>query len=75
MSVERGKCEFCSDVVLTYQTAAFPVTGWELERGGGGANQIKGRKRTPNRIAHVHCLEAKLGNEKRGVIAGQMEIS
>lgn len=70
----RGKCELCSDPVKGWETAAFPVSGWEIERYGGGANQIKGRKRLPNRIAHAHCLERKLGNERRGVIPGQMEI-
>jgi hypothetical protein len=71
---ERGACELCEEPVFTYQTAAFPVTGWEIERYGGGANQIKARRRVPNRIVHAHCLERKLGNEKRGVIEGQMEI-
>lgn len=73
--MERGVCEICRDTVFTYQTAAFPVTGWEVERGQGGVNQIKARKRVPNRITHAHCLEAKLGSEKRGVIAGQMEFT
>lgn len=72
---ERGKCELCSDPVRTWETAAFPVTGWEIERYSGGANQIKGRKRAPDRIVHALCLERKLGNEKRGMVEGQMELT
>lgn len=69
------KCEICGEPVEPWQTAAFPVTGWEVQRYGGGANQIKARERVPNRIAHATCLERQLDRQRRGVIPGQMEIS
>lgn len=69
----KGECEICGEKVETWHTAAFPVTGWELERGGGGgANQIKERKRVPDRIAHAACLEQRVNRQKHGVIEGQM---
>ena len=55
--MERGVCEFCHHPVLSTQTAAFPVRGWEVERSGGGAHHIAGREREPNRIAHRRCME------------------
>lgn len=61
----RGTCEFCDHPVTTAEVAAWPVEGWEKERPGpsgsrGGANQVLGRKRIPNRIAHASCLEHHL---------------
>lgn len=54
-----GKCEFCGrDVDAAH--AAYPVKGWEVSRGQGGANRILGRERTPNRVAHVTCVERDL---------------
>jgi len=55
----KGWCTFCEQVVQAHQTAAYAVDGWEVERKGGGANAIKGRRRTGN-VAHVTCLERYL---------------
>lgn len=71
MSPSRGICEHCGSEVTSEQIAAYPVNGWEIERQGGvgGANQIAGKKRLPNRIVHARCLEWLLkGGE-------QMELS
>lgn len=59
-----GKCEQCGRTV-TKHNAAFPVTGWEVLRDGGGANAIRNRERLPNRVRHIECLP------KEGVIEGQ----
>jgi hypothetical protein len=63
----RGTCDICGDPVTNTQRAAFPVTGWELERGAGGANQITGRKRIPGRIAHASCVRQQVWAEQRGL--------
>lgn len=57
MTPPRGTCEFCHEAVEVTQTAAFPVSGWEVEREQGGANRILDRKRAPDRIAHASCVE------------------
>lgn len=61
----RGQCAFCPRQVLDTETAAFPVTGWEVERAQGGANRILGRTREPNVIAHAECAERhfKVGDQ------------
>jgi hypothetical protein len=51
-----GTCEKCGEKVETPQQPAFPVTGWEVVRSGGGANAIRDRKRIPGRVRHVTCL-------------------
>jgi len=70
---ERGICPYCERPVLTSEAAAFPVTGWEFERHGGGANRIAGRKRQPGRIAHVFCVENELRRDRQG-LRGQMSL-
>lgn len=66
MAAEKGTCEVCGRPVLAYQKAAYPVSGWEIERDKGGANRILGRKRTPDRVAHAVCIEEryKRGDQK-----------
>lgn len=56
----RGTCELCHASVTSYETAAYPIAGWEVERAQGGANRILGRQRVPNRIAHAPCIERQL---------------
>jgi len=51
-----GTCEKCGEVVVDPQTPAYPVTGWEVGRSGGGANAIRLRERVPNRVRHAVCL-------------------
>lgn len=60
MTPPRGTCEFCGGEITRMQVAAYPVSGWEVERSQGGANQITGKRREPDRIAHVNCLHAHL---------------
>jgi hypothetical protein len=61
----RGQCAFCPRPVLQNERAAFPVSGWEVEREQGGANRILGRTREPNVIAHAACAERhfKMGDQ------------
>ena len=42
------------------------VTGWEILREGGGANQIHGRERVPGTVRHVRCLPANVQDEAQG---------
>lgn len=56
--MERGACHFCGEQVTTTHKAAWPISGWELEREGGGANRILGRTREPDVIAHATCAES-----------------
>lgn len=58
MAPPRGTCPFCIRPVLETDTAAFPVTGWEVERAQGGANRILGRERVPDTVAHESCVKA-----------------
>lgn len=71
MTPPRGSCAFCREPVMPLQKAAYPVTGWEIERDQGGANRIAGKERQPNLIAHARCLEAHL---RRGEQT-QMELA
>ena len=71
MTPPKGTCELCGSEIASYQYAAYPVTGWEVQRLQGGANQIVGKQRLPNRIAHARCVEARL---RRGD-QEQMEMS
>lgn len=65
-----GKCAYCGEPIEPPTQPAFEVKGWELLRGGGGANQIKHRKRVPNRVVHEMCLNdfvrAEAGGGKQG---------
>ena len=71
----RGTCCYCAEPVRPIETAAFPVTGWEVERGGGGANQIVGRQRIADgRIAHAVCAKRAVEMERRGIAAGQRTL-
>ena len=58
-----GICEACNNPVQDPETPAFPVTGWEVLRAGGGANAIRERQRIPNRVRHAvdDCLKKKPG--------------
>lgn len=68
----RGVCEFCGHEVTSAHTPAYPVTGWEAGRGGkGGANRIIARKRVPDRVAHLHCVENEDRRGRLGINAGQ----
>ena len=51
-----GVCEKCGEPVRSPQQPAFPITGWEVLRDGGGANAIRNRERIPGRVRHVTCL-------------------
>jgi hypothetical protein len=69
---ERGSCEFCGRAVDTLTTAAWPVIGWEAERGAGGANSIIGRERVlDGRIAHAVCARVDAERRRRGISAQQ----
>lgn len=63
MNTFYGACEKCGQPVYDSNGPAFPVTGWEVLRQEGGANQIKQRERVPNRVRHVQCLPTARINE------------
>jgi hypothetical protein len=63
----RGTCEFCREQVSGADMAAFRVRGWELERAQGGANQITGKERQPDRIAHARCVTTAVNSDRRGL--------
>jgi hypothetical protein len=63
----RGLCEFCKHEVTSQDRGAYRIRGWEYERQAGGANQIVGKERQPDRIAHATCVTAALRVQKRGL--------
>ncbi len=66
----------CGRPVLNVETAAWPVVGWEAERGRGGANHIIGRERVlDGRIAHAACVKLAADQARRGIAAGQEAMS
>ena len=72
MNRSRGDCVFCDGPVLPLETAAWPVTGWEAERGGGGANHIIGRTRADDgRVAHLVCVKRAVADQRRGIASEQ----
>ena len=67
-----GDCEQCGDPVYT-NNAAYPITGWEVSRAGGGANQIKYRERTPNIVCHpTPCLDKLIREQQQGGTQGSL---
>jgi hypothetical protein len=64
-----GYCEGCGNPVEDPQQPAYPVTGWEVGRTGGGANAIRLRARVPNRVRHVSCLPSSTGNTQDGLFS------
>jgi len=71
----RGQCVFCSKPVEAIETAAWPVVGWEAERGRGGANQIIGRERVlDGRIAHAACARRAAELDRAGIAAEQTTL-
>lgn len=64
----RGRCAFCHADVTEQQPAAFPVQGWEIERGQGGANRILNRTRVPGYIAHKACAESYVKRGRQGAL-------
>lgn len=69
----RGTCEFCQQDVRSGDRAAFRVRGWEFERQAGGANQIVGKERQPDRITHATCVTTAIRTERKG-LRGQERI-
>lgn len=62
----RGYCTYCGGGV--YGRAARELTScWEIERAGGGANQISGPKTYSGKIAHPHCQEVHAKTERKGL--------
>jgi hypothetical protein len=51
-----GWCKRCGDEVKVSE-AAYQVTGFEVARDGGGANQIRHRERVPNLVWHSDCVD------------------
>jgi hypothetical protein len=66
----RGICGHCHKPVTEQDIAAWPVTGFEVQREGGGANRILGRERVPDAIFHAQCIEDRLANPQ----GPQMEL-
>jgi len=63
----RGHCAFCAKPVRRHETAAFRIRGFQIERKGGGANQIVGAERHPNRIYHETCVRSYVRKHARGL--------
>lgn len=73
--MSRGPCHFCGRPVEVVHTAAWPVNGWEIERGAGGANQIVGRERVlDGRIAHGPCVRTAVDRARRGISPDQAQL-
>jgi hypothetical protein len=68
----RGLCERCREEVNPEKNgrrAAYPVTGFEVEREGGGANQIRNRERVPGVVFHEGCLpDPRLNDEQQKLL-------
>lgn len=65
-----GTCEKCGlEVTSASGPPAYPVTGWEVQRTDGGANQIKDRERIPNRVRHAYCLPRPGQNDRQEAMA------
>jgi hypothetical protein len=60
-----GDCMECGDPVYALD-AAYPITGWEIARSGGGANQIKHRERMPNMVCHPEPCMARVVRREKG---------
>ena len=71
MSVE-GRCLHCGELVKRHQ-AAWKVEGVEVARDGGGANQIKDRRRIPNMVWH-QTLARPCYDEWLKAHRGQLEL-
>lgn len=70
-----GTCHYCGDPVNEGERIAWPVRGWEAERGQGGANRIIGRERVHDgRVAHVHCAEIYADRGRRGISRDQASL-
>jgi hypothetical protein len=69
----KGTCRLCGQPVEDIHTAAYRVTGWEVERSGGGANQIADRRRVPDVVVHAVCLRALQKRRELGV--GDRQLS
>lgn len=70
----KGQCMICGYDVKAHEMAAYPVTGWELERMQGGANHIAERERVPGRVAHVACYQSEQRQRKLGVSGAQESL-
>jgi hypothetical protein len=76
MRASRGDCAFCGRPVLGIETAAWPVTGWEAERSGGGTNALIGRERVlDGRVAHAACAKGTADRARRGIAAAQEALA
>jgi len=53
MSPPKGVCRGCGEWVQSHETAAYAVSGYEVERDAGGQNHVRGRKRTDGLIWHA----------------------
>lgn len=71
----RGICPLCVQPVKAGQDACFAVEGWEIERHGGGANQILDRQRVTTKsgqvIGHRACVQAAAARRRRGISPDQ----
>jgi hypothetical protein len=50
----KGTCLHCLKLIGWSQLAAYEITGYEIERKQGGANQIVERKRVDKRMWHLY---------------------
>ena len=72
MRAPRGICCHCGEPVGALESAAWPVIGWEAERGSGGANHVIGRQRVVDgRISHVHCARRAAELARKGIAREQ----
>lgn len=61
MTGPKGVCLHCGKIVEATEKAAYAVTGYEIERKGGGQNHVYARTRVDGQIWHERfdgdCLD------------------
>ena len=71
----RGVCEWCKRQVWE-DHCARQVTAWEVERRGGGANQVSGPgKANTGKVMHSVCHELAVKAEATHIHRDQMELA
>lgn len=71
----RGVCVWCGRQVWE-EHCARQVLAWEVERKGGGANQVSGPgKLSTGKVMHVVCHGEAVRSEATGINRDQMTLA
>lgn len=75
MAAPKGICRGCGKPVEASERAAYRVMGIELERGAGGANQIRYRRRIDGDVWHARydghdCVDRAFGSYEQLGLTG-----